>query len=190
MHISLHLLSALALASSSITTLAATTDRPAVKDSTILHANDGCLTCPDQNCAKCTLGFDETLQANLEPNTFVRTLVGFHHPVPMIAITKCTVQFPAFTRPSPNPPNITVSMALSSDWDEATVTGESAPESGPVFATYNVPQYGNPPALDVTPACLNADDQGRFSVYIGTEAGRFEIWSKDSGNAAILHVSH
>ncbi|PLB51324.1 hypothetical protein P170DRAFT_474866 [Aspergillus steynii IBT 23096] len=190
MHLVVHLLSALALASSIITTLAATTDRPAVKDSTILHSSVGCRACPEENCSKCTLGFEETLEANLTTDTFIRTLVGFQHPVPISAITKCTVQFPAFTRPSRNPPNLTVAAAMSSDWDEETVTGETAPASGPVFGVYNVPQYGNPPALDVTPACLNADRQGRFSVYIVTEVGRFEIWSKDSGNAAILHVSH
>ncbi|KAH8429343.1 uncharacterized protein LDX57_007009 [Aspergillus melleus] len=190
MHFALHLLSALALASSIITALAATTDRPAVKDSTILRSTAGCPACPEQNCLKCTLGFHETLEAKADAHNFTRTLVGFKIPVLPSSIIKCTVQFPAFTRPSRDPVNITVAAASSPDWDEGTVTGETAPVCGPVFATFNVPEYGNPPALDVTPACLRADDQGRFSVYIGTDDGRFEIWSKDSGNAAILHVSH
>lgn len=186
----LHLSSALAFVSV-IAISGATIDRPAVKDSTILHFSlASCLSCPSENCNKCTLGFASTLEANVQESNFIRTLVGFQLPVPVDSVTKCTVQFPAFTRPSPDPINITVAAATSSDWDEGTVTAETAPVSGPVFATFSAPEYGNPPALDVTPACLLADEQGRFSVYIGTDEGRFEIWSKDSGNAAILHVSH
>ncbi|KAI9039325.1 uncharacterized protein KD926_009767 [Aspergillus affinis] len=190
MHLTLLLLSALALASSFMAALAATTDRPAVKDSTIIRSTAGCPACPEQDCLKCTLGFHKTLGAKANAHNFTQTLVGFRIPALTSSITKCTVQFPAFTRLSPDPFNITVAAASSSDWNEGTVTGETAPASGPVFATFNVPEYNNPPALDVTPACLRADDKRRFSIYIGTDDGRFEIWSKDSGNAAILHVSH
>lgn len=164
--------------------------QPASKDATILRSSTGCPQCPESNCYKCTLGHDDTLEASLGARAFVNFLVGFELTVPTSKIKECTVQFPAFTKPRPAPVNVTISRAKSSDWDEDTVNGENAPEPDARFASYPVDAYANMGALDITPACKAADDQGRFTIAVGTETGGIEIWSKDSGNPAILHVKY
>ncbi|EFQ99453.1 hypothetical protein MGYG_02464 [Nannizzia gypsea CBS 118893] len=164
--------------------------RPALKDSTIYRSTVYCGECPEGNCYKCTLGHNNTLIANTGGMAYLRALVGFQLPVPAKKVEKCTVQFPAFVKLMESPINITVSEALSNDWDEDTVTGENAPETSEPFSTAHVPALNNPPALDATQACRNAARNGDFSIYVGAQFGRFEIWSKDSGNPAILHIYH
>ncbi|KAE8374854.1 hypothetical protein BDV26DRAFT_300014 [Aspergillus bertholletiae] len=164
-------------------------DTPATKDSTILRSTVSCPGCPDRNCYKCTLGHDATLEANTGGLAYIRSLVAFQLPVSAASITSCTVQFPAFTKPLQASVNITVARALSSDWNEDTVTGENAPDSGDVFTQMEVPAYANMGAIDITPACQAADEDGNLSIYLGTMFDRIELWSKDSGNPAILHIT-
>lgn len=109
--------------------------------------------------------------------------------MPSEKVTECTVQTPAFTRLPQSPLEVTVAAAKTSDWDEETVSGGNAPEDDGVFNTVSVPALSNLPAFDVTPACKASGD-GQFSIYLGVESGSFEIWSKDSGNPAILHVTY
>ncbi|KAF7549267.1 hypothetical protein G7Z17_g6490 [Cylindrodendrum hubeiense] len=167
---------------------AAQIDRPALKDSTILRSTVSCPECPESNCYKCTLGHDTTLQANTGGRAYIRSLVGFKLPVSPSTVRSCTVQFPALTQQLPYPVNVTFSLAASSNWDELTVNGENAPGSGEPFITVAVPAYSNMGAVDITPACKAAGHNRQFSVYFGTQSGRIEIWSKDSGNPAILHT--
>ncbi|OGM47459.1 hypothetical protein ABOM_002595 [Aspergillus bombycis] len=164
-------------------------DTPATKDSTIFRSTVNCPACPDGNCYKCTLGHDATLQTNTGGLAYIRSLIAFQLPVPAASVTACTVQFPAFTKPLEAPVNVTVAQALSSDWNEDTVTGENAPDSGDVFTEIEVPAYANMGPIDVTPACKGADEDGHFSIFVGTKFGRIEVWSKDSGNPAILHIT-
>ncbi|EEQ31333.1 hypothetical protein McanMca71_004556 [Microsporum canis] len=162
--------------------------RPALKDSTILRSTVSCPDCPERNCYKCTLGHNNTLLANTGGLAYIRTLVGFQLPVPTKKVKKCTVQFPAFVQRIQTAINVTVSEAMSSNWDEDTVTGENAPDSGEPFSSLLVPALNNMGPLDVTQACKAAADNGDFSIFVGTQFGRIEIWSKDSGNPAILHT--
>lgn len=163
---------------------------PASKDSTILRSTTNCPNCPDHNCYKCTLGHDDILEASSGARALVRFLVGFELSVPASKIKECTVQFPAFTKPRPTPVNVTISRAQSSDWDEATVNGENVPEADVIFASYPVAANANMGPLDITPACRGADAKGKFTIEVGTESGGIKIWSKDSGNPAILHVKY
>ncbi|GES57942.1 uncharacterized secreted protein ARB_00595; Flags: Precursor [Aspergillus terreus] len=171
---------------------AAETATPATKDSTIYRSTVSCPACPDRNCYKCTLGHNDTLVANTGGLAYLRWLVGFDLPagVRPAAVTACTVQFPAFVAPTSAAFNVTVSSAVSADWDEDTVSGENAPDAGAVLSTVQVAAGANLPALDVTGACRGASGDGAFSIYVGTVFGRMEVWSKDSGNPAILHVSY
>ncbi|KAL5365129.1 hypothetical protein BJX96DRAFT_179560 [Aspergillus floccosus] len=171
---------------------ASETATPATKDSTIFRSTVSCPACPDRNCYKCTLGHNDTLVANTGGLAYLRWLVDFDLPaeVAPAAVTSCTVQFPGFVAPVGAGINVTVSTAVSSDWDEDTVTAENAPDAGDVLSTVEVPAYANLPALDVTGACRGAGGDGAFSIYVGTVFGRMEVWSKDSGNPAILHVSY
>lgn len=169
---------------------AAEVSRPAVKDSTILRSTVSCPECPDRDCYKCTLGHNETLQANTGGLAYIRSIIGFELPVPSEQVTKCTVQTPAFTKLPQFPIDVTVAAAKTYEWDEDTVNGENAPESGEVFNTVNVPALSNLPAFDVTPACKSASEDGQFSIYLGAKSGSFSIWSKDSGNPAVLHVTY
>ncbi|KAF7115471.1 hypothetical protein CNMCM5793_002429 [Aspergillus hiratsukae] len=164
-------------------------DAPAIKDSTILRSTVSCPDCPDRNCYKCTLGHDKTLRASTGGLAWVRFLVGFKLRGPVTDATKCTVQFPAFVRPNPSAVNVTVARALSCDWDEDTVDGENAPESGDIFTSMVVEPYHNIPAIDITAACKGAQANGEFSIYVGTQSDSIEIWSKEAGAPAILHVS-
>ncbi|KKK19265.1 hypothetical protein P175DRAFT_0492934 [Aspergillus ochraceoroseus IBT 24754] len=180
------LVSALAILSS--TALAEQINTPAIKDSTILRSTVSCADCPDRDCYKCTLGSASTLRANTGGLAFVRSLVGYQLPVPVDSVTRCTVQFPAFTQLPQNGFNVTVSPAVSSDWDEATVNGNNAPAATDAQTIVPVPALSNMPALDVTDACKSASVDGQFSIYIGVDFGSYEIWSKDSGNPSVLHV--
>ncbi|KAF9916064.1 hypothetical protein FBU30_001556 [Linnemannia zychae] len=164
--------------------------RPAIKDSTILRSTVSCANCPDRNCYKCTLGHENTLQANTGGLAYIRALVGFKLPVPSSSVRRCTVQFPAFTQPLQFPLNITIAQSASSDWNENTVDGENAPDSGKPFTMVTIPANTNMGPIDITPACKNAMSDGQFSIYLGTQFGRIEIWSENSGNPAILHVTY
>ncbi|KAJ2448271.1 hypothetical protein EV183_005527 [Coemansia sp. RSA 2336] len=164
-------------------------DTPAVKDSTILRSTVSCANCPESNCYKCTLGHDKTLVANTGGLAFIQSLIGFHMPVDASRVTNCTVQIPAFTTQHENPFTVVVAQAASSDWNEDTVNGENAPASGSQIAQVDVPAYANLGPVDITPACKSAVN-GEFSVYFGSRIGRYEFWSKDSGNPAILHITY
>ncbi|GIJ92679.1 hypothetical protein Asppvi_001957 [Aspergillus pseudoviridinutans] len=164
-------------------------DTPAIKDSTILRSTVSCPDCPERNCYKCTLGHEKTLRASTGGLAWVRFLVGFKLPVPVTDGTKCTVQFPAFVRPNPFAVNVTVARALSSDWDEDTVDGENAPDSGDIFTSMSLEPYQNMQTMDITAACKAAQANGEFSIYVGTQSDSIEIWSKDAGDPAILHVN-
>ncbi|KAL2848088.1 hypothetical protein BJY01DRAFT_162781 [Aspergillus pseudoustus] len=166
-------------------------DRTAIKDSTILRSTVSCTACPDNDCYKCTYGLEDNLRANTGGLAWIRSLVGFQLPenVDSSDVTKCTVQFPAFTSLPQYDFNLTVVPAVSSDWDEDTVNGNNAPDSTDDVTLVPVPALTNPPLLDVTSACQNADENGQFSIYLGAAFGSFEIWSKDSGNPAVLHIT-
>ncbi|KAL3461489.1 hypothetical protein BJX64DRAFT_260680 [Aspergillus heterothallicus] len=167
-------------------------NRPAIKDSTILRSTVSCTACPDNDCYKCTYGLENNLRANTGGLAWIRSLVGFQLPEGMnpSAVTQCTVQFPAFTRLPQYDINLTVVPAVSSDWDEETVNGNNAPASTDDVSIIPVPALTNPPLIDVTNACQGADEDGQFSIYVGADFGSFEIWSKDSGNPAVLHITH
>ena len=169
---------------------AAEISRPALKDSTILRSTTGCPNCPDLDCYKCTLGHEDTIDASTGARSYVRSIIGFELPVPSGNVQKCMVQTPAFTELRPHPLDVTVAAAKASDWEEDTINGANAPESGVIFNTVNVPAYSNLQAFDVTPACQAASEDGQFSIYLAAVSGSFKIWSKDSGNPAILHVTY
>lgn len=171
---------------------AAQVNRPATKDSTIMRSTVSCADCPGNDCYQCTYGSGDRLRANTGGLAWIRSIVGFKIPgeVDPSTITQCTVQFPAFTKLPEYGFNLTVSPAVSSDWDEATVNGNNAPPSTDAINVIPVPALTNPPLLDITDACKSGGDDGQFSIYIGAEFGSFEIWSKDSGNPAILHIFH
>ncbi|KOS19893.1 hypothetical protein ESCO_005654 [Escovopsis weberi] len=194
-----------------------TLNSPAVKDATILRWSSApCPSCPSSSCAKCTLGLNNTFLASSSsssssssdsdsvpsaspayapapapaPAPHAVSLIGFQLTLPASAVHSCTVQFPAFTRLPRS--NLTVLFeqvpAAGAGWDEASVDALSAPAHGPLIASVPVPALSNMPAVDLTSACRAAGPDGQFSVYVSAEEGRFEIWSKDSGNPAILHV--
>ncbi|KAI8866937.1 hypothetical protein GQ42DRAFT_127487 [Ramicandelaber brevisporus] len=168
------------------------TSRPAIKDSTILRSGrQECPACPGQYCNKCKLGHEQTLKVELGLHNYWSTLVGFQLPVPAASITKCTVQFPGLKELRPSPLDVTISTAASNNWNEDTVAGENAPQGSPAFVTVSVPAYSNIPEIDITPACKSAGYDGQFSIYLSAQAGdSFEISSKESGNPAILHITH
>ncbi|KAJ1721178.1 hypothetical protein LPJ53_004279 [Coemansia erecta] len=163
-------------------------DTPAVKDSTIYRSTVSCPDCPDRNCYKCTLGYNNTLLANTGGLAYISALVGFDMPVKGSSVKSCTVQIPAFTTPLQSAITVVISKAASSDWDEATVDGENAPAIGDQIASVEVPAFNNLAAVDITPACQSAKNK-KFSIYFNAQFGRFEFWSKDSGNPAILHIT-
>ncbi|KAF7596626.1 hypothetical protein BBP40_000548 [Aspergillus hancockii] len=173
----------------SIITASFAIDRPAIKDSTIFQSTMGCVNCPDNDCYKCTRGHENTLQASTGGLPQIRSLIGFQLPVASTSVKACTVQFPAFTTYLQTSVNITVSRALSSSWDEDTITAENTPESSDVFRQIEVEAYANMGAIDITPACQRADADGNFSIYLGTRLGWFEIWSKDARSPAVLHIT-
>ncbi|KAI9375707.1 hypothetical protein BJX61DRAFT_539578 [Aspergillus egyptiacus] len=186
----LKLVSALAIFAA--TSRATIINRPAIKDATIFRSTISCPECPQDDCYKCTYGFEDTLRVNTGGLAWIRSIVGFQFPedVDPSAITECTVQFPAFKKLPPTGFDMTVVPAAWSDWDEETVNGDNAPASTDSVMVMSVPALTNPPLLDVTNACQMADDDGQFSIYLGVEYGSYEIWSKDSGSPAILHITY
>ncbi|KAJ1963603.1 hypothetical protein GGI12_001960 [Dipsacomyces acuminosporus] len=169
--------------------LAGETSSPATKDSTIIRSTAGCPSCPDSNCYKCTLGHEKTLESGFTQDAFINALVGFKLPVSSSSVTRCTVQFPAFTQPLQSPVTITITKAASSNWDEDTVTAENAPDFESPFTMVTVPPNTNMDPIDITQACKEAASDGQFSIYLGNQPGEIKIWSKDSGNPAILNIT-
>ncbi|KAI9504334.1 hypothetical protein GGI25_004370 [Coemansia spiralis] len=163
-------------------------DSPAIKDSTIMRSTVSCPDCPDRNCYKCTLGHDDKLTVNTGGLAYNRALIGFHMPVDGSQVTSCTVQVPAFVTPLQSSLNVTVNTANPSDWNEDTVDGENAPDAGDQIAFVTVPSYNNLGPIDITPACQGAVN-GEFSVYFGAQFGYYQLWSENSGNPAILHIT-
>ncbi|KAJ2506026.1 hypothetical protein H4S06_004653 [Coemansia sp. BCRC 34490] len=162
--------------------------RPATKDSTIMRSTVSCPDCPERNCYKCTLGGDSKLTVNTGGLAYNQALIGFTLPVDASEVTQCTVQIPAFVNPLQYEQNITVYIAASSDWDESTVSGETAPQVGDQIAMVTIPAYNNAPPIAITQACQAADANREFSIYFGSQFGYYQFWSKDSGNPAIIHV--
>ncbi|KHN93891.1 uncharacterized protein MAM_08251 [Metarhizium album ARSEF 1941] len=169
---------------------AGTASTSATKDSTILRSTVSCPRCPENNCYKCTLGRETTLQAKTGGLSYVRMLIGFQLPVEASRITRCIVQLAECAEPLYFPVNVTVAPATSSAWDEVTVTAENAPDSGVPFTSVAVQSHANVGPIDVTQACKQADGGGRFSIYVGTQSGLIEIWSADAGHPALLQIGH
>ncbi|KAL3478765.1 hypothetical protein BJX99DRAFT_256177 [Aspergillus californicus] len=186
----LKLISALAILAT--TSQATLINRPSIKDATIMRSTVSCTGCPENDCYRCTYGSNDTLRVNTGGLAWIRSLVGFQLPenVDPSSVTKCTVQFPAFKKLPQSGFEMTVVPAVSSDWDEETVNGNNAPAATDEISTVTVPELTNPPLLDVTNACNLADEDGRFSIYLGVEFGSYEIWSKDFGAPAVLHITY
>ncbi|KAJ2845338.1 hypothetical protein IWW36_004821 [Coemansia brasiliensis] len=180
---------AITLLASVVPVYCAKIDTPAIKDSTILRSTVSCANCPESNCYKCTLGHEQTLEANTGGLAFIQSLIGFHMPVDASQVTNCTIQIPAFTTQHEYPLTVVVSQAAASDWDEDTVDGENAPAPGNQIAEAEVPAFANLGPVDITPACQSAVN-GEFSVYFGSKTDHYKFWSKDSGNPAILHINY
>ncbi|KAG0226394.1 hypothetical protein BGW42_003666 [Actinomortierella wolfii] len=163
-----------------------------------MRSTVSCPSCPDSNCYKCQLGNEPTLTVNTGGRAYIRALVGFILPdgamTSSTEITACSIQFPAFKKPLQYGVNVTVSVAKSPDWEESTVSAETAPEAeeGDPLVIIEVPPYTNLGRIDVTSVCQKAQSStdGQFSIYLGAVFGYYEIWSKDSGNPAILHVTY
>ncbi|KAJ2822072.1 hypothetical protein GGI24_004040 [Coemansia furcata] len=162
---------------------------PATKDSTIMRSTVSCPNCPNYNCYECTLGHNLTLVASTGGLAYIQALIGFKMPVSGSSVASCSIQIPAFTTPLQYPVTAQFFTAASSDWNEDTVTANNAPAVGTLINSVTVPAYNNLAASDITAACQTATSDGEFSVYIGTQFDRFEFWSKDSGNPAILHIT-
>ncbi|KAJ1938336.1 hypothetical protein FBU59_004469 [Linderina macrospora] len=160
---------------------------PATKDSTIMRSTVSCAGCPNNNCYECTLGHDQTLVANTGGLAYIRALIGFTLPYDGSLVKSCQIQIPAFTKPLQADTTVLIWQAVSSNWNEDTVTANNAPDAGGQVASVTVPANNNLGPVDITPACRNATS-GQLSIYIGTQFNRIEFWSKDSGNPAILHV--
>ncbi|KAJ2301360.1 hypothetical protein IW139_000436 [Coemansia sp. RSA 353] len=163
-------------------------DSPAVKDSTIKHSSEICSDCPENDCNKCTLGHESTLRANTGGPTYIQSLIGFHMPVDVSQVIKCTVEIPDFTSKSANAFTVVISHAAASDWNEDTVSGENAPAPGDIITQIDSAVNYNLDPVDITSACKAAID-GDFSIYFGVQSDSYEFWSKDSGNPAILHIT-
>ncbi|KAJ1963605.1 hypothetical protein GGI12_001962 [Dipsacomyces acuminosporus] len=163
-------------------------DTPATKDSTIFRSTVSCPGCPDNNCNKCIHGHDPTLVANTGGLAFIRTLIGFNMPIDGSLVANCTLQIPAFTPPLQSAVTVTISKADVSSWNEDTVNGENAPLELGQVSSVTVPAGTNMGPLDITQACRSANGH-LLDIYIGTQFGRIEFPSKDSGNPAILHIT-
>ncbi|KAJ2077427.1 hypothetical protein H4R24_005135 [Coemansia sp. RSA 988] len=162
-------------------------DTPAVKDSTILRSTTNCPQCPESNCYKCTLGHNNTLVASSGGLAFLQSLVGFDMPVTGTQVESCRVQIPAFLTHQ-YPLTVIISSAAATNWDEDTVDGSNAPASGDIITSVDVPAFNNLGAVDISSACKAAVN-GEFSIYFSAGSNRYEFWSKDSGNPAILHIT-
>ncbi|KAI8064698.1 hypothetical protein BC940DRAFT_242015 [Gongronella butleri] len=160
------------------------------KDSTIYTSTVICPACPESSCYKCTRGHEKTLQANTGGPAYVRILIGFKLSVPSSLVNGCTIQLPKFTQALQAPINVTIAQATSSDWDENTVDGMNAPDSDDPFTMVTVPAHTNLGPIDITQACKNAGGDDLFSIYVGTQFGRIEIGSLDSGEPSTLHLAY
>ncbi|PIA13307.1 hypothetical protein COEREDRAFT_83554 [Coemansia reversa NRRL 1564] len=159
---------------------------PAVQDATIPFSQLACEECPESDCNKCALGREKTLVAStIDPGH--RAIIGFHMPVAGFQVEKCYVQIPALLKHNETA-YITVSQAGPGSWSENTVNSGNAPFVGAVLESVEVPAYNNLDSVDVTPACKAAVN-GEFSLYFGSIFKRYEFWSRDSGNPAILHIT-
>lgn len=125
---------------------------------------------------------------NLGLKTFIRALVGFRLPVPVSQVTSCAVDFPAFSEPPRSEMEMEISIAVSSTWDEATVTGANAPESGIAFTKVKVAPGGQMTDVDITAACRAADGDGLFSIYLRGGWEYVQLPSKEAGKPATLRV--
>ncbi|PIA13306.1 hypothetical protein COEREDRAFT_49424 [Coemansia reversa NRRL 1564] len=161
-------------------------DTPAVKDSTILRSTTYCPQCPENNCYKCTLGHNNTLVASSGGLAFLQSLVGFNMPVAATQVESCTIQIPAFLTHQ-YPLTVIISLAAATEWNEDTVDGSNAPVAGDIITSVDVPAYNNLGAVDISAACKAAVN-GEFSIYFSAGSNRYEFWSKDSGNPAILYI--
>ncbi|KAJ2890077.1 hypothetical protein GGI21_006314 [Coemansia aciculifera] len=110
-------------------------------------------------------------------------------PVKGSSVASCYIQIPAFTTPLQSAITVQAFTASSSDWNEDTVTADNAPTAGSLVNEMQVPAFNNLGPFDITAACKTADKNGKFSVYLGAQFGRYEFWSKDSGNPSILHIT-
>ncbi|PKY06578.1 hypothetical protein P168DRAFT_316578 [Aspergillus campestris IBT 28561] len=159
-----------------------------VKDATIVRSGN-CTDCPSGECNQCTLGLKDTLMASATGEDESQILVGLEQPMPGFSVKSCSILFPGFGDLLPNEFKVTFALALSSDWDEATVNGDNAPPSAPAFKTVTVPPLTRSmDYVDITPACRSAGIDGRFSLYLTALSEHAEIWGKDSGNAAMLKI--
>ncbi|KAF9008089.1 hypothetical protein BGZ52_008153 [Haplosporangium bisporale] len=165
---------------------AAETTTTAIKDATILQT--GQTICTNSRCDMCPRGQEAKLTMNLGLKTYIRALVGFHLPVPASQVTSCTVDFPDFITPLRSETELEIATAASSTWDEGTVTGANAPESGSAIAQVKVAPGGRITGVDVTAACRAADANGLFSIYVRGSWEFVELPSKEAGKPATLHV--
>lgn len=125
---------------------------------------------------------------NLGLKTYIRALVGFQLPVPASQVTSCTFDFPDFITPLRSETELEIAIAASSTWDEGTVAGANAPESGTAIAKFKVTPGGRITGVDVTAACRAADANGLFSIYVRGSWEFVELPSKEAGKPATLHV--
>jgi hypothetical protein len=168
---------------------AAETTTTAIKDATILQTGQTiCTECTNSRCDMCPHGQEDKLTMNLGLKTYIRALVGFHLPVPASQVTSCTVDFPDFITPPRSEMEMEIATAASSTWDEGTVTGANAPETGSAIAKVKVAPGGRMTGVDVTAACRAADANGLFSIYVRGSWEFIELPSKEAGKPATLHV--
>ncbi|KAJ2801707.1 hypothetical protein H4R20_003572 [Coemansia guatemalensis] len=159
---------------------------PAVQDATILRSSTTCAECPESDCNKCALGRNNTLVASTGVS-YYQALVGFHMPVAAFQVKSCSVQIPAMLR-NDKTINVIISQAGTASWSEDTVNSGNAPNFGNVIASVQLPPYNNLGPVDVTTACRSAIE-GEFSLYFAAGTERYEFWSRDSGNPALLHIT-
>ncbi|KAF9307084.1 hypothetical protein BGZ74_000088, partial [Mortierella antarctica] len=168
---------------------AAETTTDAIKDSTILQTGQTiCDKCPNSRCDMCPHGQEANLTMNLGLRTYIRALVGFRLPVPASQVTSCTIDFPDFSEPPRSEMEMEISTAVSSTWNEATVTGANAPESGAAIAKVKVAPGGRMTGVDITAACRAADADGLFSIYLRAGWEYVQLPSKEAGKPATIHV--
>ncbi|KAJ2607629.1 hypothetical protein H4S08_004755 [Coemansia sp. RSA 1365] len=116
-----------------------------------------------------------------------RALIGFHMPVANFQVESCNVQLPPMINNNLTA-SVIVSQAGTTSWSEGTVNVGNAPDFGKVIASVELAANNNLGFIDVTPACKAAID-GEFSLYFAAGSNRYEFWSRDSGNPAILHIT-
>ncbi|KAJ2077428.1 hypothetical protein H4R24_005136 [Coemansia sp. RSA 988] len=159
---------------------------PAVQDATILRSPSICAECPESDCNKCSFGRNNTLVASTGV-AFYQSLIGFHMPVAGFQVESCTVQIPALLRHDKTV-NVIISHAGTEQWTEDKVNSGNSPAFGTVLTSVELPPNNNLGPIDVTQAC-RAANQGEFSLYFAAGTERYEFWSRDSGNPALLHIT-